>query len=285
MDGTNNEYIDFCNTFQIPLLYSDEREGVGLSKNRVLKKFPNYKYYFFIEDDVELYDSAIFFDCIEKSEKYNIPHILGGVHGKKINVHYSDSQIVAGSKCGGYFNFFRATELFFVGGWHLCFSKYRRYGHSEHSLRFFNNGFQEYPFIGLKQIGNKIILHDPPHVSKDSEDLIFLHYHPDEECLINKRLKHVPIETLSKSYFNNFAMDLNEFVNQFLLKNTKKYPLLSFNQKRKCFGGLYLFKSTNSHSVLKKIIYFCVSFCCYPLNPMVKHKVKLLFVKNRKVEE
>ena len=50
LDGADQETIEYCQTYNIPLLYSEQNEGVGLSKNRVIESFSDYDNYFFIEE-------------------------------------------------------------------------------------------------------------------------------------------------------------------------------------------------------------------------------------------
>src|SRR3954452_16488488 len=60
VDGPDMESINFCTEWQVPALFSEQREGVGLSKNRVLERYPDLDYYFFLDDDVELVHGAVF---------------------------------------------------------------------------------------------------------------------------------------------------------------------------------------------------------------------------------
>ena len=48
LDGDDKETVRYCEKHNIPLVYSKVREGVGLSKNRVLKTYSEFDYYFFI---------------------------------------------------------------------------------------------------------------------------------------------------------------------------------------------------------------------------------------------
>ena len=79
----------FCEDWEVPLVYADEREGVGISKNRVLERYPDFDYYFFLEDDVELVDGSVFPAHVELSRTSGIHHFTlfgrGGVrknHGR-----------------------------------------------------------------------------------------------------------------------------------------------------------------------------------------------------------
>ena len=74
LDGDEVDTRRFCEQWEVPLLHSDLREGVGMSKNRVLERFPDFDYYFFVEDDVELVDSSVFAAHVELSRATGIHH-------------------------------------------------------------------------------------------------------------------------------------------------------------------------------------------------------------------
>lgn len=275
LDGNNQEYIDFCCKFEIPLLYSDKQEGVGLSKNRVLTKFHNYDYYFFIDDDVELLNGKVFGDNIEFSKKNNIPHLSGLTFGEKSKEIMIDNQnVIYGFKAGGYFNFFDANYLKKVGGWHTCFAKYKRYGHSEHSYRFYINNFQKNPFICIESTIKNFILHNPPHVTSESKAPYFEHFHFEEEELIHKKISFFPIQTISKFYFIENNMSLNNAVIVFLDKNNKKYPLIKGIQRNICYSDFYFFKFYSSKNYIVKFFYLFLSFINNPINNQIKHLIK-----------
>lgn len=75
LDGSDPATIAFCRKYGFPLIYSDEREGVGISKNRVLTRFPDYDHYFFIGDDVGLVDERLFDRHIEVAREMNLHHL------------------------------------------------------------------------------------------------------------------------------------------------------------------------------------------------------------------
>jgi hypothetical protein len=275
LDGNIEEYKSFCDKFKIPLLYSEEREGVGLSKNRVLSKFPNYDYYFFIEDDVELIDCSVFHNCINFSSSMNIPHVSFLVFGDSmINESKNGWQYKKGFKSGGVFNFFDAKALFKVGGWHTCFAKYKRFGHSEHSYRFYNNGFQEYPFYALNSFAKCLISHDPPHVTKIEDEEYAGHYHSSEKNLIESKLLYYPIQIISPFFFNGYGMHYNNTVADFLQTNKKKYPLTHGKERRIALSEYYfeLFKIKSNW--VHKIFYIFLSMINKPFCTPMKHYIK-----------
>jgi len=81
LDGNDDKTIEYCKKYNIPLIYSEENEGLGISKNRVIKSFPNYDNYFFIEDDVELLNADVFDIHIQLSQQLNIDHF--SLHERK----------------------------------------------------------------------------------------------------------------------------------------------------------------------------------------------------------
>src|SRR5947209_5857372 len=60
LDGRDQPTAEFCERWQVPLVYSDKREGVGLAKNRALSLITDVDYYFFIEDSTDLLEGLLF---------------------------------------------------------------------------------------------------------------------------------------------------------------------------------------------------------------------------------
>lgn len=277
LDGNNKEYIDFCNTYNIPLLYSEAREGVGLSKNRVIKQFPNFDYYFFIEDDIELINSNIFKLFIDTFlttgyHHFSLSHLLNPIKVESVN----NVQLTHNMFGGGQFNFYSKYGLKITGGWHNCFAKYKRFGHTEHSYRFYHARLTASPFIFIDDARQMFINHDPPHVTNleidlenPTNELI-----PEEEELIRQRNIFIPLETISAFHFNGFNMKYNEVIENFLKENKHMYPLVNKFERLKCFSQYYFFKFTIAKSIPVKIFYFIASFVCQPINNQIKHFVK-----------
>lgn len=277
LDGNNKEYIDFCNTYNIPLLYSEEREGVGLSKNRVLKQFQDFDYYFFIEDDIELIDANIFglfinIFLVTGYHHFSYSHILNAT---KVE-HRNHVQLTHNNFGGGQFNFYTRFGLDQVGGWHTCFAKYKRFGHTEHTYRFYHGNLTPSPFIFIDEARDMQIIHDPPHVTNldvnlenpDSELIL------EEEELIKQKTVFYPITTLSAFHFNEFDMCFNRIVDDFLKRNKRKYAFVRGMERMKCFSEYYFFKFTTAKSILVKLFFFIASFVCQPLNNQIKHFIK-----------
>jgi hypothetical protein len=277
LDGNNMEYIDFCNAYNITLLYSEEREGVGISKNRVLKQFQDFEYYFFIDDDIELIDANIF-------ELFITTFLVTGYH------HFSYSHLLNATKIehrnhvqlrhnnfgGGQFNFYTRSGLYHVGGWHTCFAKYKRFGHTEHTYRFYHSGLTPSPFIFIDEARGMHIIHDPPHVTNldvylenPDNELIM-----EEEELIKQKTVFFPITTISAFHFNDFDMDFNSIIDDFLKKNTRKYPFVRGMERMKCFSEYYFFKFTTTKSFPVKVFFLITSFVYDPLSNQIKHFIK-----------
>ena len=112
LDGDNTEYIEFCAEYKIPFIYSENQEGVGLSKNRVLSQFPDYDHYFFLDDDVELYDSSVFELVIKTALDLQLDHLcITPFHTILKEFKLNNLTIQQGNKGGGYFNYFSGKGL------------------------------------------------------------------------------------------------------------------------------------------------------------------------------
>lgn len=281
VDGDNKEYIDFCRELEIPMVYSDQREGVGISKNRILTQFPKYDHYFFIDDDVELLDAQIFNAHIDIGNKSTEFYHMSSTNlfNIKETAYIHGTNMIYGMIGGGYFNYFNRKGLEKVGGWHSNFAKYKRYGHTEHSYRFLNIGFSKYPFTIILDQVNNVIVHNPEHVTspihnqESQETELFT----EEQRLIDERLTYFPITTISNFHFNEFNMEFNEKVAAFIAQNPKKYPLTKGFERMKCLSSHSIFLSKVTSNVVLKTWYFCIGLMYYPLNPEIKHLIKTKF--------
>ncbi|MGD9991908.1 MAG: hypothetical protein AB7S69_01305 [Salinivirgaceae bacterium] len=270
LDGTEKEYLEFCQKFNIPLLYSKAREGVGLSKNRVLKRFPDYNYYFFIEDDVEIINTIIFDSHINISLSEKLPHLTCAtiiqkrvVDKKKIK----NEIITKATSAGAYFNFFTKAGLEMVGGWHTLFAKYRRFGHTEHSLRFFHLKLIPAPFIVTESLRKHLILNNPPHVTSLNIDQNENELIPEEQAMIDAKQSYFPLTTLSAFYFNGFDVSIPD-LHPDLQKG--RYALLKGRDKIKAWGNFYFHKFKASGNPF----YLIIALFLYPTNNLLKHWVK-----------
>lgn len=281
LDGKDKTYIDFCNGYEIPLIYSEEREGVGLSKNRIVKQFPDYDYYFFIDDDVELIDSSVFEKCIHLSTQMNIPHLCGNTNHVLFNQHKNKNFTVEYSmRGGGYFSFYTKEVLQKVGGWNTIFAKYKRFGHTEHSYRAYHQKLQEAPFIFAYEFSKMILVHNPVSVSKNNVSTNENELIQEEQDLIDSGSTYFPLETLSPFHFNQKSLGFNNVVNEFLKTNTKKYPLSEPNDRRKALGEHFALKiNTKKNSHFKNLTLAIKSFVYSPMNNELKHALKNYFSK------
>jgi hypothetical protein len=278
LDGQNKAYEDFCADYQIPLLWSDEREGVGLSKNRVISKFPGYDFYFFIDDDAELLNPKIFENMITLSEKLGYHHMSITPLKKIIKQEENDRLIICkGYYGGGYFNFFTKPGLEKVGGWHTIFAKYKRYGHTEHSFRFMHTGLSEYPFIVPYSYLSDILLHDPPHVAYDGTEKNTNELISEEQKMIDSKQAYFPLTTISAFHYNQAPFGFNALIADLLKNNISRYPLLRGREKRLAMSDYYFHLFSSDRNRIKKIRYFMGAFVLNPLNALIKHRIKQIF--------
>lgn len=212
LDGADQETIEYCQTYNIPLLYSEENEGVGLSKNRVIESFSDYDNYFFIEDDIELLNPEVFDIHIKLSQALNIHHFsLFEARRMRQHVHtieYEGYHILQAMYGGAPFNFFTKKGLDTVGGFHTLFAKYKRFGHTEHTYRFVNNGLSDYPFNIVQEcLEGYFRWNDPISRIKINVEVSDNGLFMDEEKLIEEKLTFFPLQTLSSySIINQSAM-------------------------------------------------------------------------------
>jgi hypothetical protein len=255
LDGEEEEYSQFCEQFKIPLIWSQEREGVGISKNRVCKLYPDYDGYFFIEDDVVLYDSRIFRLLLELSSQLKIHHFsrthtIGILKKEKIKNTY----IIHSSYGSGAFLFYTRQALDLVGGWHSAFAKHKRFGHTEHTYRVYQNNMNPSPFVFPRKAEKMIIVDSPPSVSR----LHNVHFNEnglidEEQEMIKLGLINIPFETFSQIKKNTYAHQLAD----------KRYVLPASNffeinkqEKRKALSLLYFHKFKVSGNPMMLFISF-----------------------------
>ena len=277
LDGNDKGYIDFCTEFGIPLLYSQEQEGVGISKNRVLKQFPDFEHYFFIDDDVELVDDKIFQLHIELAKKSEKPyHHLSSTRIVDLSATSKvDGYLMNHSyRGGGYFNYFTKFGLGQVGGWHTEFAHWKRYGHTEHSTRFVNAGLSEYAFNSIEDSIKMIIIHDPKHVTIPIGNHDENEFSEPEQKILSQKLKHFEIKTISSFTFNGYITHYIEKVDSFLKNNSKKYPFLKGKERRKAKSAYYFFLFQINRSFFKRVLFLSLSLIYNLKNMSTKHWLK-----------
>jgi hypothetical protein len=246
LDGDDAASLDFCRQFGVPLVHSDQREGVGLSKNRVLRRFPGYDYYFFIEDDAELVDARVFREHIRVAGLIGLQHLSlfdrDGPRGVLREESIGGHRLVRASLGGAQFNFFTRRGLDLVGGWHTAFAQYRRYGHTEHSYRFVHQGLADAPFVVIKTLSDCVLWHYPPPVTSRSgapavnpaTQLTEL-----EESLIAERLAFFPLQTLCASHFNDMPLDCSKaaWADDVAFQ---RYPCLGRRERRRAWADYFV---------------------------------------------
>ncbi len=278
LDGDDEETRRFCAEWQVPLLHSQEREGVGLSKNRVLERFPDFDYYFFVEDDVELVDGSVFPAHVEMAEASNIHHFslfserrLGEPAGESTIAGRRVAHSFVGS---ARFNFFTADGLRRVGGWHPRFAEHRRWGHTEHSYRFYNAGLAPAPFNVATELSRACIWHLHPSVtplslSGDEEQIVA----PERE-LIEQRLQHVPLQTLSPYRFNEVPFSRVDRLAA-TLDGRERYPLVGARERRRCRSDFQLWRYRWASTRAARARALLAAAWEWPSNPILRRTVKM----------
>jgi hypothetical protein len=216
LDGIDRKTINYCKKHRLPLVYSEFREGVGLSKNRILERYPDYDYYFFIEDDVRLVDSAVFDMHIRISGHGNIAHFSMGPEDRLLDE--GPSVCVQGLKIRrawygtAQFCFFTKDGIDKVGGFDVEFAKYKRFGHTEHSYRFVYAGLSEYPFNVIDECQSGYLeWTEPRSVTNANVNIGTTRLYEGEENMIKEKVKWKPLKTLSK-YHSPPGLDLANII-------------------------------------------------------------------------
>jgi len=241
LDGKDKNTITYCEKFNIPYIYSESNEGVGISKNRVLKEFKEYSYYFFIEDDVKLINTDVFDIHIKLSKELNIHHFSlfeeNRIINKKEITKHNNYNIISAMYGSAQVNFFTKFGIETVGGFHTEFAKYKRFGHTEHTYRFMNSGLSKYPFQIIQEcLKGYFKWYNPPARTRLNVETSINNLFIGEENLISQKLEYFPIKTISKYYIElkkDITIDNNykyrqilysiKYTSIMLLKNIKIY--------------------------------------------------------------
>ncbi|MFQ5536423.1 MAG: glycosyltransferase family 2 protein [Gemmatimonadota bacterium] len=278
LDGTDPAYLRFCDEWEVPLVYSDEREGVGISKNRVLERHPDFDYYFFLDDDVELLDGSVFPAHVDAARATGIHHFSlfqrGGVRKPTGESTVEGWRVVHGMFGGGQFNFFTGEGLRRVGGWHPRFAEFRRWGHTEHSYRFWRAGLAPAPFNVLEDLSESCIWHAPPPVSvhksipSDEDELT-----PMERELIDEELTFFPVTTLSAHHTNGKPFGRLRRLAA-LGRSPDRYPLLRGRARRRAYSDFFLWKARHGRGAPSRLLSWIRAVTLWPGNPMIRHHLK-----------
>ena len=277
LDGDDPASREFCATWDVPLLHSDTREGVGLSKNRALEFFPDFDYYFFIEDDVEMLDPRVFAIHVEISQALGLHHMSlferAGIRQPISETHVADQTVVHARYGGAQFNFFTAEGLRTVGGWHPAFAQYRRWGHTEHSYRFSRNHLAPAPFNVAVSLSDRCIVHSPPSVTSVvnavlDQDQISA---PERE-LMDLELTYVPLQTLAPYHFNE--KPLQPLHRLAAGGSGRRYALLNGEERRHALSEYLISRSEGRGTLLERALSLGAGVAMAPLSPAAKHAIK-----------
>lgn len=277
-DGTEVETAEFCANWSVPLVHSDRREGVGVSKNRVLQRFPEFDYYFFIEDDVELVDAKVFPAHVDLFRASGIHHfslfVRDGIRKPTGESVVGGLPVVHCEYGAASFSFFTRACLEKVGGWHLRFARYRRWGHTEHSCRVVRAGMAPAPFNLAVDLIDAFIWHWPPSVSHvDGISIDRDQIAAPERELIDERLSYVPVRTLSPHHFNGVALGpLHQLASA--LDAGERYPLAQGPERRQARAEYQLWQSQCAGPMSHRAAALASAVWKWPANPMLRHMLK-----------
>jgi hypothetical protein len=251
---------------------------VGLAKNRALARFPEFDYYFFIDDDTEVVDGSVFAQHIAASRASGIHHFsLFAAGGLRKPMHTSTAggwSIAHGLYGGGPFSFFTGEGLRQVGGWHPRFAEFRRWGHTEHSWRFMRAGLAPAPFNVIDGLDRACIWHFHPSVTssaempRDADQLTT----PERE-LIDARLTHVPLQTLSPHYFNDAPFEAVARLAH-SLDQRGRYPLAGRTARREAWSDYLLWRFETGDRPVRRAVSLLGAAGSWPGNPMLRHMAK-----------
>jgi hypothetical protein len=278
LDGTDPETLSFCNEWGVPLVYSDLREGVGLSKNRVLERFPDFDYYFFLEDDVEVFYGSIFATHVALAQASDIHHFSlfepGGVRSPIGESSHAGYRIVHCLYGGGVFNFFTGIGLQRVGGWHTRFARYRRWGHTEHSYRFPRVGLAPAAFNVAVEASRTCIWHaHPPVTSVPGVPMDADQIAAPERDLMDQELRHVPVQTLSPHHINDVPLRDVGFLAS-TLAHGDRYPLLRGIERSRAWSDYHVWRYQAAGAWGPRGIALVAAALRWPRNPALRHAVK-----------
>ena len=188
----NRETLSLALEMGIDCVVAEEAEGVGISKNRVVSLFPDYDYYFFIEDDVEVLNAALFRKHIKIYKETRIHHFCLHEPDRLLKEDSptitEDGDVIRHAQFGSaQINFFTQRALKKVGGWHPHFRELRRGGHTEHSYRIFNAGLIPAPFNYVDNLRHCCQWNNPTSVIE-----------PDWDTVGDNELFNVEIELIEK---------------------------------------------------------------------------------------
>ncbi len=278
LDGADEETVRFCQEWGIPLVSSERREGVGIAKNRAFVRFPEFDHYFFVEDDVELVDGSVFAAHVELARASGIHH-FSLFNRARVRKPTGESTIAGHRVLHGMFgsagfNFFTGPGLEQVGGWHPRFAEYRRWGHTEHSYRFYRSGLAPAPFNVARDLADTCIWHLHPSVTRatllpaDADQITA----PERE-LIEQELRHVPFETPAPHSFNGVPFGGSARLAA-TLEARERYPLVTAGERRRCRSDYQLWRYRAGSGGRRRAGALLAAAWQWPANPLLRKAVR-----------
>lgn len=278
LDGDDPDTRAFCDRWEIPLVWSERREGVGLSRNRVLERWGDLPYYFFLDDDAELVDGSVFPAHVALFHASGIHHFSlferGDVRGRTGESTVGGVRILHGSYGGGQFGFYTGEGLRAVGGWHPAFAAYRRWGHTEHSHRFVRAGLAPAPFNVAVSLADHLVWHYPPTVTRvegvavDADQIA-----APERALMQEELEHVPLETIAPHHTNGVPPGPPRKLAA-VLDAGARYPLVAGPAWRFTLSDWLLWRSRTADGALRRLGAFLGGAAIAPGNPTLRRRVR-----------
>ena len=278
LDGDETDYLRFCEQWEVPLVYADAGEGVSLSKNRVLERFPDFDYYFFVDDDVELVDGSVFPAHVELARGSGIHHFSlferGGVRKPTGESVVGGHRVVHGLFGGGQFNFYTGEGLRAVGGWHPRFAEFRRWGHTEHSYRFLRSGLAPAPFNMADDLARSCIWHYPPAVTRvDGVSVDDDQIAAPERELIDQGLRYVPVQTLCPHHFNDVPLGRPKRLAA-ALDGSERYPLVEPRDRGRCWSDYHLWRYREAVGTGARAAALVSAAWRWPANPTLRRALR-----------
>lgn len=279
VDGNDEEVLAFCERWQVPSLHGSNRVGVGITKNRVLDAYPNFDYYCFLDDDVELRDGRVFERLVALSRATSIPTFTLG-HPSWIKSIRGETTAIGEriKHCDygpGAFNFFSAPALFQVGGWHPRFAQYRRFGHTEHSQRFVNAGLAPSAFNVVTTLTDACAWLMPPSVARPAEVEFDVHEiaEPERE-LMQTALTGYPIVPFAPYLISGpEPRRLTELERIAAVKN--RYPLVHGRERRQASADFLATRMDRDPRPRYAAAAGLLSLALDPGSLMLRHLLKL----------
>jgi hypothetical protein len=259
---------------------------VGLSKNRVLERFPDYDFYFFLDDDVEVIDGSVFARHVALMRAADIHHMSlfttahsyvpvaeTVVEGQLIR-HYDYG--------GGQLSAFTRIGLARVGGWHPRFATYCRWGHVEHSYRFPRNNLAPAPFNVAVELIDTCIWHMPPSVTDEVglAPLLADGISEPEREIMDQGLAHVPLQTLAPYQVDGPPPgQLIKLADAFTRHG--RYPLLKGAARRRAYADYFVWRSDIAGSSSLTLAFLLLAGAIDPTSIALRHALKVRLSASR----